>query len=97
MHIFVTENGRMAISTMCGLCTWYNVHKGQTIIRGSAQDYSLPLPRRYRRQARKAYLAFAKYRKHTAKKDMLKQKIYEWIFTSICQAENQADSHKESC
>nr|WP_300851295.1 IS5 family transposase [uncultured Acetatifactor sp.] len=30
--------------------------------------YSLPLPRRYRRQARKAYLAFAKCRKHTAKK-----------------------------
>ena len=32
------------------------------------QYYSLPLPRRYRRQARKAYLAFAKSRKHTAKK-----------------------------
>lgn len=30
--------------------------------------YSLPLPGRYRRQARKAYLAFAKCRKHTAKK-----------------------------
>ena len=30
--------------------------------------YGLPLPRRYRRQARKAYLAFAKSKKHTAKK-----------------------------
>ena len=30
--------------------------------------YGLPLPRRYRRQARKEYLAFAKSRKHTAKK-----------------------------
>lgn len=30
--------------------------------------YSLPLPGRYRRQVRKAYLAFAKCRKHTAKK-----------------------------
>ncbi len=30
--------------------------------------YSLPLPRRYKRQARKVYLAFAKCRKHTAKK-----------------------------
>ena len=30
--------------------------------------YGLPLPRRYKRQARKAYLAFAKSKKHTAKK-----------------------------
>lgn len=30
--------------------------------------YGLPLPRRYRRQARKEYLAFAKCRNHTAKK-----------------------------
>ena len=30
--------------------------------------YGMPLPRRYRRQARKEYLAFAKSRKHTAKK-----------------------------
>ena len=30
--------------------------------------YSLPLPRRYRRQTRKAYLAFAKCTKHTARK-----------------------------
>ena len=30
--------------------------------------YNLPLPRRYKRQARKAYLAFAKSKKHTAKK-----------------------------
>ena len=30
--------------------------------------YGLPLPRRYKRQARKAYLAFAKAKKHTAKK-----------------------------
>lgn len=32
------------------------------------RSYNLPLPRRYKRQARKAYLAFAKCRKHTAKK-----------------------------
>ena len=32
------------------------------------KDYGLPLPRRYKRQARKAYLAFAKSKKRTAKK-----------------------------
>ena len=30
--------------------------------------YGLKLPRRYRKRARKEYLAFAKSRKHTAKK-----------------------------
>ena len=38
------------------------------MIRRFCRYYSLPLPRRYRRQAGKAYLTFAKCRKHTAKK-----------------------------
>ncbi len=24
--MLVAENGRMAIHSMCGLCTWYNMH-----------------------------------------------------------------------
>lgn len=42
--------------------------KLETIIYRFCKSYGLPLPRRYRRRARKDYLAFAKCRKHTAKK-----------------------------
>ena len=38
------------------------------MIQRFSRYYGLPLPRRYKRQARKAYLAFAKSKKHTAKK-----------------------------
>ena len=40
----------------------------ETIIYRFCKSYGLPLPRRYARQARKEYLAFAKGKKHTAKK-----------------------------
>lgn len=41
--------------------------KLETIIGGFCKTYSLPLPRRYGRKARKEYLAFAKSRKHSQK------------------------------
>ena len=40
----------------------------ETIIYRFCKSYGLPLPRRYRRRARKDYLAFAKNRKHSAGK-----------------------------
>ena len=42
--------------------------KLETIIYRFHKSYGLPLPRRYRKRARKDYLAFAKCKKHTAKK-----------------------------
>ena len=42
--------------------------KLETIIYRFCKSYGLPLPRRYSRCARKDYLAFAKSRKHSAKK-----------------------------
>ena len=42
--------------------------KLETIIYRYCKSYGLPLPRRYRRRARKDYLAFAKSKKHSAKK-----------------------------
>lgn len=42
--------------------------KLETIIYRFCKSYDLPLPRRYRRRARKDYLAFAKSRKHSAGK-----------------------------
>ena len=42
--------------------------KLETIIYRFCKSYGLPLPRRYRRQARKDYLAFAKSKKHSAKR-----------------------------
>jgi len=42
--------------------------KLETIIYRFCKPYGLPLPRRYRRCARKDYLAFAKSKKHSAKK-----------------------------
>lgn len=42
--------------------------KLETIIYRFCKSYSLPLPRRYRKRARKDYLAFAKSKKHSAKK-----------------------------
>ena len=41
--------------------------KLETIIYRFCKSYGLPLPRRYRRKARKDYLAFAKRRKHSRK------------------------------
>ena len=41
--------------------------KLETIIYRFCKSYSLPLPRRYRKRARKDYLAFAKSKKHSAK------------------------------
>lgn len=42
--------------------------KLETIIYRFCKSYDLPLPRCYRRCARKEYLAFAKSKKHSAKK-----------------------------
>lgn len=42
--------------------------KPETIIYRFCKSYGLPLPRRYRRRAGKDYLAFAKSKKHSAKK-----------------------------
>lgn len=42
--------------------------KLEAIIYRFCKSYGLPLPRRYRRRARKDYLAFAKSRKHSKKK-----------------------------
>ena len=42
--------------------------KLETIIYRFCKSYGLPLPRRYRRRARKDYLAFAKSKKHSAAK-----------------------------
>lgn len=42
--------------------------KLETIIYRFCKSYNLPLPRRYRRRARKDYLAFAKNKKHSAKR-----------------------------
>lgn len=42
--------------------------KLETILYRFHKSYRLPLPRRYKRKARKDYLAFAKSRKHTKKK-----------------------------
>ena len=42
--------------------------KLETILYRFCKSYDLPLPRRYRRRARKDYLAFAKSKKHSAKK-----------------------------
>ena len=42
--------------------------KLETIIYRFCKSYVLPLPRRYRKRARKDYLAFAKSKKHSAKK-----------------------------
>ena len=42
--------------------------KLETIIYRFCKYYGLPLPRRYKRRARKDYLAFAKSKKHSAKK-----------------------------
>lgn len=42
--------------------------KLEAIIYRFCKSYGLPLPRRYRRRARKDYLAFAKSKKHSAKK-----------------------------
>ena len=42
--------------------------KPETIIYRFCKSYGLPLPRRYRRRARKDYLSFAKSKKHSAKK-----------------------------
>ncbi len=42
--------------------------KLETIIYRFCKSYGLPLPRRYRRRARKDYLSFAKSKKHSAKK-----------------------------
>lgn len=42
--------------------------KLETIIYRFHESYGLELPRRYAKRARKDYLAFAKCRKHTAKK-----------------------------
>ena len=42
--------------------------KLETIIYRFCKSYGLPLPRRYKRRARKDYLAFAKSKKHSAKK-----------------------------
>ncbi len=42
--------------------------KLETIIYRFCKSYGLPLPRRYSRRARKDYLAFAKSKKHSAKK-----------------------------
>ena len=42
--------------------------KLETIIYRFHKSYGLPLPRRYSKRARKDYLAFAKCKKHTAKK-----------------------------
>lgn len=42
--------------------------KLETIIYRFCKSYGLPLPRRYRKRARKDYLAFAKSKKHSAKK-----------------------------
>ena len=42
--------------------------KLENIIYRFCKRYGLKLPRRYRKRARKEYLAFAKSRKHTAKK-----------------------------
>lgn len=42
--------------------------KLETIIYRFCKSYGLPLPRRYKKRARKDYLAFAKSKKHSAKK-----------------------------
>ena len=42
--------------------------KLETIIYRFCKSYGLPLPRRYKRRARKDYLSFAKSKKHSAKK-----------------------------
>lgn len=42
--------------------------KLETIIYRFCKSYGLPLPRRYKRRARKDYLAFARSKKHSAKK-----------------------------
>ena len=42
--------------------------KLENIIYSFCKCYSLKLPRRYRKRARKEYLAFAKSKKHTSKK-----------------------------
>lgn len=42
--------------------------KLETVIYRFCKSYGLPLPRRYKRRARKGYLAFAKSKKHSAKK-----------------------------
>ena len=42
--------------------------KLETIICRFCKSYDLPLPRRYKKCARKDYLAFAKSKKHSAKK-----------------------------
>lgn len=34
MHMLVAENGRMAIHSMCGLCTYYNKRKGPGFLPG---------------------------------------------------------------
>ncbi len=41
--------------------------------------YGLKLPRRYRKRARKEYLAFAKSRKHTAKKNPQRTPQTAWL------------------
>ena len=80
-HESETEPGNKGTLTLDASCAPAHIRYPQDIsllneareflegmIQRFCRYYGLPLPRRYRRQARKAYLAFAKSRKHTAKK-----------------------------
>ena len=49
-------------------CAYEAREKLETIIYRFCRSYGLPLPRRYRKRARKDYLTFAKSKKHSAKK-----------------------------
>lgn len=75
------EDGNKGTLTLDATCAPVNIRypqdisllneareKLETIIYRFCKSYSLPLPRRYRRRARKDYLAFAKSRKHSAGK-----------------------------
>lgn len=75
------EDGNRGTLTLDATCAPVNIRypqdisllneareKLETIIYHFCKSYGLPLPRRYRRRARKDYLAFAKSRKHSAEK-----------------------------
>lgn len=77
----MTHQGRYKQrDTGCNMCTVkYSLSLGhltleqgkeklETVIYRFCRSYNLPLPRQYGRRARKDYLAFAKGRKHSAKK-----------------------------
>ncbi len=58
------------------------------------KSYGLPLPRRYRQNARKAYLAFVKCRKHTGKK--VREAIEKQLFRLYQQQEYMYRNHVHS-